>query len=224
MGWNTLTLKTTVRPAVKDRNVLWFDIGPARRNPKTEKEEIEKVLWRFENESDWTHEGGKVEHRSKPGAKEVTLTFRLFFAGLKTEAGQVREGDYVLHHGQFFKGNPYVTSTVSVNGTPLTTFLGQAREELVITPLLRQGRNEIKVVSFGVTGLMERNKVEFKVAGPAEYSARQKKYLVKTLLNFHGNEGWEQDEKSGLWHVAGKPQGDRLERVIPLDLAEVAKR
>ena len=124
---------------------------------------MDPVLWSFRNNTDWKHVGNTMRHRSGPDVKEVTLTFRVFFAGLKYVSGAVKAGDYVLEHQQTYIDTPQVTSTVFVNGTPLNTFLSPGGKAVVITPLLKKGKNEFRVFSSRVPNLLEGNTVSFHV-------------------------------------------------------------
>ena len=146
MGWNTVTVRTRVRPEVTEENRLQIEIGPTRKDPETGKVVMDPVLWSFTNGTDWKHQGTTMRHRSGPDVKEVTLTFRVFFAGLKYVSGAVKAGDYVLEHQQTYIDTPQVTSTVFVNGTPLNTFLSPGVKAVVITPLLKKGKNELDIV------------------------------------------------------------------------------
>jgi hypothetical protein len=222
MGWNTITLKSSAVPDVKSVNHLSFTIGPVSKKSKGEAEVMDWAVWQFDNTNDWQDKNGVVTHVSKPGAKEVTLTFRLFYAGTSRENHKLTEGDYILKHAQLFSRAPHLTTTVFVNGHPVTTFLGSpdSRAHVVITPFLTKGRNEVRMVADGVTNMLIENDLSIEVLGPAEYSAVKRQFLLKPVLKFHSHEGWQRDEKSGLWHAPGKPGVTRHERTFTFDLAE----
>jgi hypothetical protein len=223
MGWNTVTLKTSVVPDVKYVNEITFNIGPVSKKAPGEPEVMDWVVWQFVNHLGWREKDGVLSHASKLGAKEVTLTFKLFYAGVGRENYKVAEGDYVLKYSQYDDRTPHLTTTVFVNGTPLTTYLGNTRRNaIVITPFLTKGRNEIRMVADGVTNLLTQNDLNFAVVGPAEYSAVRQQFLLKPVLSFHSHEGWEQ-EKTGVWHAPGKPGVTRHERTVTFDLAEKPK-
>lgn len=224
MGWNTLTLRTKVRPGIKEKNSLRFQIGPVEKKNRGEKEVMSPVVWEFNNDVDWRESNGVIEHSSKPGTKEATLTFRLYYAGLAGESYKPSEGDYVLHHSEWTHCTPQITSTVFVNNRPLTTFLGQtSRNNVIITSMVTKGRNEIKVITSEISNILNKNDIRFEVLGPAEYNAKSQKYLLNPITKFHSNEGWEQDEKTGRWRPYGNQRGDRLERTVNFDLAEAPK-
>ena len=224
MGWNTVTVRTRVRPEVTEENRLQIEIGPTRKDPESGKVVMDPVLWSFTNGTDWKHQGTTMRHRSGPDVKEVTLTFRVFFAGLKYVSGAVKAGDYVLEHQQTYIDTPQVTSTVFVNGTPLNTFLSPGGKAVVITPLLKKGKNEFRVFSSRVPNLLEGNTVSFHVAGPAEYNATAQKYELNHLLNFRTTEVWVQDKKSGQWRADGKPGLEQQDWVVPLQLEAEPRR
>jgi hypothetical protein len=214
MGWNTLTLKTKARPEVKEWNYLDFDIGPTRKDAQSGKVVMSPVVWSFTNKSDWSEQNKVVKHRLGPDVKEVTLTFRLYFAGLKHEAASVKAGAFILNHNQSYHETPPVTSTVFVNGTALTTFLGTKRNTVVVTPLLKKGKNEVRLVSSRIPNALDNNAVSFHVGGPAEYNATNSKFEFSPVLNFRSTDGWVQDKKSGQWGVEGKPELTSADRTF----------
>ena len=162
-------------------------------------------------------------HRLGPDTREVTHTYQLFLAGLGHEAQKVRDGDYVLQVDQSYSRVPPVTATVFVNGTPLTTFLGDDRRQVVVTPLLKKGKNEIKVVAARVGNVIESNELSMELGGPAEYSPREEKFLVPPVKQFKAITGWSQDKKTGQWRNDAKPGSDTLERVAEFILDEEPK-
>jgi hypothetical protein len=221
MGWNTLTLKTTVRPEVKDSNSLKFLIGPTHKDPATGRTVMEPVLWSFTNRTDWSQKNGVYRHRLGPDVKEATLSFQLLYAGAQSSKAEVKAGDFVLQHNQDYLDTPIVTSTVFVNDQPLTTFLGQERNQAVITALVKKpGDNEVKVVTHRITNVLENNNVRFDFGGPAAYNATQEKFEMKPLLNFRSTDGWIQDKQSGQWEVSGKAPGGPLQRDFSFKLDE----
>ena len=107
------------------------------------------VLWWLDNGGDWSLDGGRLRHQLDPDAGEVTLSTRVFYAGLDRESAKVGRGDYVLtaQPGSEYY-NPSATATVFINGTPLNSFTSQPRQ-VVITPLLKDGDNELRLVTVG---------------------------------------------------------------------------
>jgi hypothetical protein len=223
MGWNTITLKTRVRPEVKKLNYLDFNIGPTHKDPDTGKMVMSPVLWSFNNRTDWSEKNGTMVHRLGPDVKDVTLTFHVLYAGSGKKDRELKDGDFILQHRQDYDGTPMVTSTVFVNGRPLTTFLGRDRNQATITPYLKKGKNEIRLISNRVPNALENNYVEFNIGGPAEYNATQRKYEMKPILKFRSTDGWVQDRKTGQWRVDAADGGDRLERTLTFQLDEVPK-
>src|SRR5262249_14342653 len=143
MGWNTITLKTTRLDPAREWNCLNFAIGPTHK--KGDELVMSTTLWAFDNGTDWKHQGDRMQHRSGPDVKEVTLTFRVFFAGMKHVGGKLKNGDYLLTAHQYYRSTPPMTTTLVVNGTTLTTWLGQARPQAILNPLLKKGKNEIRI-------------------------------------------------------------------------------
>jgi hypothetical protein len=115
-----------------------------------------------------------------------------------------------------------VSTTVFVNGTPLNSAL-MGERKLVITPLLKQGKNDIKVVTAAVGGYLEDNDTVVTIEGPAEYSAAQKKYLFGPVVEFKNMEGWVRDKKHAQLVCRDKPGADTIERTISFTLDEAPK-
>lgn len=218
-GWNTITIKTTPKAAERD-NHLNFRIGPMRKDAKNDRMVMEPVIWEFQNGTDWKFKDGKYSHPLGPNTKEVTLSFRVYFAGLQYERGKIREGDYVLEgRSEYSAWNTPVTATVFVNGTPMNTFI-LGKRDLVITPLLKQGKNEIKLVTCRVPNVLASNDVLLKVAGPAEYSVAQEGFVVKPIVQQGSLAGWERDQKTGQLVNKLKPGEETIERTITFVLDE----
>ncbi|MGH9650724.1 MAG: hypothetical protein ACRD3I_09670, partial [Terriglobales bacterium] len=150
-----------------------------------------------------------------PKVKEVTLSYRIFNADMDKEGAELNAGDYVLIGKPMYSSwNSPVVGTVWVNGTPLNSFLLQQRS-VVITPLLKKGRNEIKLVSTRVKNSIARNDIQFEIAGPAEWNVAESKYVLPRVIQFNAMQGWVQDPKSGQLIQRLKPAADDIERVIP---------
>lgn len=223
MGWNTMTLKTRLRPEVKEINYLTFNIGPTRKDSDSGKTLMEPVLWTFSNRTDWSEKKGVIVHRLGRDVKEVTMTYHLYFAGSGKRTEEIKNGDYILQHDQRYFDEPIVTSTVFVNGHPLTTFLGQKRNQETITRYLKAGKNEVRVVARRVPNILENNSVTFNIGGPAEYNATSEKFEMKPVLQFRSSDGWVQDKKSGQWRLDLPSGGDQIERTFTFQLDEAPK-
>ena len=223
-GWNTISVKTTPQEPANDDNQLIFSIGPVHKDLKTDKSVMGPVLWEFRNGTDWKFQEGKFSHRLGPGTKEVTLNYRLYFAGLDLETARVEDGDYLLQGST--QWNPYnspLTATVFVNGVPLNGFLG-ARRQIVVTPLLKQGKNELRIVSARVKDALEDNDIQVELGGPFRYNPRTEKFEGKPIVQFQAMQGWEREKKSGQLISKGDPQAETVERVIPFVLDEAPAR
>lgn len=215
-GWNTIAL-TTRAPGPTDKdNHLIFRLGPvARKDGK----QTMTALWEFRNGTDWKFADGKYTHQLGPDTKEVTLTYRVYFAGLAAENRPVAAGDYVLSGQQNYASwNVPVTGTVFVNGEPVNTFLGRERQ-VVITSYLRKGENVIKLVSHRVPDAIADNDLLFKVGGPAEYNVTRGRFELKPVNQFEARTGWKKHEKTGqLVNQDPKGNPDTIEREVKFTL------
>lgn len=212
-GWNKISVKTAAQPANKD-NGLIFRIGPMHDKSAREKV-MQPVLWKFGNGTDWRFSAGKYSHPLGPGVQEVTHDYKLYYAGMELENREVKAGDYVLiGKPDYETWNSPVSATVYVNGTPLNSFTVQPRQ-VVITPLLKPGRNDIKIVSTRVKNAIKNNDIKFAILGPAEWSVGDNKFVMPSVVQFGAKQGWTMDRKSGQLVNAANPSADDVERVVP---------
>lgn len=223
-GWNTVTLKTAPQEPASRNNTLVFRIGPMKKDDAGRNMVMDPVLWEFENGTDWKYNDGTYSHPLGPNVKEVTLTYNLYFAGLDMEKKELNAGDFILASKPNYGGagvawNPSATATVFVNGTPLNSFTLDGRS-VIITPLLKQGKNEIKVTSHRVVNAIRDNNIQFSVAGPAEWNVEKGQYLVQPVLQFDTMQGWKMDSKTGMLINPAQPESETIERVIPLFIKE----
>lgn len=224
-GWNTLVLKTTPQVPASKANGLIFRIGAAQQQGNTIA--VSPVLWRFDNETDWRLEDdGSYSHPLGPGVDSVDLTFRVYYAGMEREGGELKAGDYVmLGKPRYASWNSPVVATVWINGTPFNSFAG-AERQLIVTDLLKPGKNEIKLVSGRVQNAIKNNDIEFWIGGPAEWSVADRRFNVKPLVQFKAMQGWRQNPKTGQLENPMKAGADEIERMIPfmLKAAEPEKK
>jgi hypothetical protein len=96
-GWNTITVKTAPQVPANDTNGLHFAFGPVYKSPKNDELVMEREYWSFQNNEGWHFKDGKFTHDAGPDVKEITLTFKVYYAGFDYETGEVKNGDYVLH-------------------------------------------------------------------------------------------------------------------------------
>ncbi|MGH9338942.1 MAG: hypothetical protein ACRD1R_04980 [Acidobacteriota bacterium] len=221
-GWNTITIKTTPQEPASKGNTLIFRIGSMRKD--NNRMIMNPVLWEFENGTDWKFDEGTYSHPLGPNVKEVTLTYNFYFAGLGMENQELKAGDFILvskpnYGGASVAWNPSATATVFVNGTPLNSFALQSRQ-VVITSLLKKGKNEIKLVSHRVPNAIRDNDIEFSIAGPAEWNVQEGKYVVQPVVQFETMQGWQMDSKSGMLINPAQPDSETIERVIPVFLKD----
>ncbi len=222
-GWNTISLKTTVpQEPVNDYNGLTFDIGPVRYDEEQDRLLMEPVLWTFRNDTDWEFNDGRFAHALGPSLKEVELAYRVYFAGVEHERGPVRNGDYLLSGQATYSSNTPVTATVVVNGTTLNSFiLGQ--RQVVITSLLKEGANDVLIISSRVPNAIEDNDITFQIAGPAEYNALEMKHEAKPVVQFKAMEGWQRNQRTGQLFSIADPKLEDVKRIIPLVVKELPK-
>lgn len=222
-GWNTITIKTTPQEPATRANELIFRIGPMRKDPANNRMVMERVLWEFRNGTDWKFEDGRYSHPLGPDVKEVTLSYSLYYAGLGTEKAELKAGDYVLQGSPAYGSwNTPVTATVFVNGTALNSFV-LAKRQIVITPYLQAGKNEIKLISTRVKNSVRDNDIAFEVLGPAEWNVQRAGYVLAPLVQFKTKQGWKMEPKSGMLINPVKPDSETIERVIPFVLKEPPK-
>jgi hypothetical protein len=222
-GWNTITIRTTPQQPANRNNGLIFRLGPARETPGKDQWIMEPIIWEFRNDTDWTFANARYSHPLGPDVKEVTLSYKIYYAGLQNENIKLKAGDFVISGKPTYGSwNSPVTATVFVNGTPLNSFL-LAKRGTVITPFLKQGKNEIKLISSRVKNSVKNNDIEFEVAGPAEWNVGKGQYLLKSILQFKSMQGWTLDSKTGMLVNLAKPDSESIERVIPFVLKEGPK-
>jgi hypothetical protein len=220
IGENTITFRTFQHGSEDQRNELIFRIGPIK-DEKRNQRVMHPVLWEFRNRTDWDFEDGKYIHALDPDAKDMTLTYRVYFAGLEHEAKPIQKGDYVLQaQARYNSWNAPLTATVYVNGRALNSFMLHERY-VVITPLLRQGKNEIKVISPRVKNSLRQNDLTLTVAGPAEYIPVQKQFRVKPIAEAKAMTGWKRDKRTGQLMHKNDPVAEEDERILTFTLDEI---
>lgn len=223
-GWNTIVLKTTPQVPATRTNGLIFRVGPARKEGN--KIAMSPILWRFDNETDWRlQKDGSYSHPLGPDVTDVELTFKVYYAGMDREGGELKAGDYVLVGKPTYAAwNSPVVATVWINGTAFNSFT-TAERQLIVTDLLKPGKNEIKIVSGRVPNAIKNNDVEFWIGGPAEWSVGDRRFTVKPIVQFKAMQGWRQNRQTGQLENPMKAGADEIERVIPFMLkTEPAKK
>lgn len=213
-GWNTVAVTTTPQEPAQSGNGLTFRIGPTREEAN-KRTIMAPVLFEFRNNTDWKLADSRYSHPLGPNVKEVTLTYKLYYAGLDHEGGELKAGDYVLRGAPKYNSwNSPVTGTVSVNGTMLNSFTTAARD-IIITPLLKPGKNEIRLISTRVPNVIANNDVEFAIAGPAEWEVSTSRFTMRPIVQFNAMQGWKRDPKSGQLLNPLKQDADTIERTVP---------
>lgn len=224
-GWNTVTLVTTPQEPADQNNGLIFRIGPVTSKADGTRV-MAPVLWTFRNDGDWELRDGMFSHALGPKVKQITQTLKLYWAGLEDEVRELDAGDLVLTGGtQYDAANGEgawsspITATVFVNDHALNTFT-LAPRQIVITPYLKKGKNEIKIVSARIDNSVGQNDLEFAVAGPATWSATRRAYTLKPIMTFNGMQGWARNAASGKLTNRAQPESEAIERVITLLLKD----
>ena len=222
-GWNTVTVDTTQQDPRDVQNGLDFRIGPVQNDSGgQERFTMAPVLWQFRNYSDWRPVNGRYQHDSGPNVRNVKLEFKFYWGGLEDEVRELDNGDFVLvGRPNYGNADPPITATVSINGHILNTFIAPERQ-IVISPYLKPGRNEIKVISTRVDQIVGKNDVEFSIAGPARWNATQAQYILKPVLQFKAMQGWARDDETGRLINPSSPKSDVVERVIPFMIKDTS--
>jgi hypothetical protein len=213
-GWNSIVLKTTPQVPATRNNGLTFRVGPARKQGN--QIVVSPVLWQFDNKTDWQLEkDGTYSHPLGPGVTDVELTFKVYYTGMEREGGELKAGDYVLVGKPTYNvWNSPVVATVWINGTALNSFT-TAERQLIVTDLLKPGKNEIKILSSRVPNAIKNNDVEFWIGGPAEWSVADRRFTVKPIVQFKAMQGWRQNRQTGQLENPSKAGADEIERIIP---------
>jgi hypothetical protein len=221
--WNDIAVRTLARHPGERLTSIKLQLGPAQRNDQGELV-MSPVLWWLDNGGDWSLDGGRLRHQLDPDAAEVTLSTRVFYAGLERESAKVGRGDYVLtaQPGSEYY-NPSATATVFINGTPLNSFTSQPRQ-VVITPLLKDGDNELRLVTVPVKNAVRENDISFSIGGPATYNVAQQNYEFSPILEFTSLDGWRRDPASGQLVAADDPARETIERVLRFRIAGLTRQ
>jgi Zn-dependent protease with chaperone function len=218
-GWNTIALKTTPQQNVTQDNSLTFRIGPVARTGIQRSMEV--VLWELSNKTDWDLRNGRYVHRLGPQRTDITLQVPVYYAGLEHEERQTKNGDYILKgKPEYGSWNGPVSATVFVNGTPLNTFLFSERD-VVITPLLKAGRNEITLVSKRIANGVRDNDIQFAIYGPVQWNVGQNTFTGPVVVEFGSLQGWKHEPSSGAWISVANPAAESVERTISLLVKEL---
>jgi hypothetical protein len=139
----------------------------------------------------------------------------VYYAGMEREGGELKAGDYVLVGKPTYNvWNSPVVATVWINGTALNSFT-TAERQLIVTDLLKPGKNEIKILSSRVPNAIKNNDVEFWIGGPAEWSVADRRFTVKPIVQFKAMQGWRQNRQTGQLENPSKAGADEIERIIP---------
>jgi len=196
VGWNDIAIKTTpTNPSMKCRG-LWLYIGGVVEE-QPGKIVMNKPLWSFLNSNGWQFKDGTYIHDFGPRAKNATLTFKVYFAGLDTEGVKISDDDYVIRADSTVYQGDASSATIYVNGHPLNTFLNTERE-VVITPFLKPGHNEIKLVTTPVKNGTYDGARDISILGPMEYNGQRKEWQGRELLTFRDQTGWKRNARTQL--------------------------
>jgi len=112
-GWNTITIKTTPQQPANQGNGLIFRLGPAHKTPGNDQWIMAPILWEFRNYTDWKFANGRYSHPLGPDVKEVTLSYKIYNAGLQNENIKLKAGDFVINGKPTYSPwNSPITATV----------------------------------------------------------------------------------------------------------------
>src|SRR5262249_48425104 len=151
---------------------------------------------------------------------QVELAFSVYVGDLLQENYEIAAGDYVAQaHPVYESWNSRVAATVVVNGTMLTSFMGVERQAR-ITPYLRPGPNEMRLITGRVQNAFKENDVRINVSGPAQWAAARARFEFKPALELQAMQGWMVQPVSGKLVNREAPASDTLERAVALLLKE----
>jgi hypothetical protein len=220
-GWNTIVLKTLPKADALQPNQLVLSFGVTRPGPKKNQLEMDPILWVFRNGANWQHRDGKFVSTLGGEVKEVTQTFKVWYAGPAQESGRlhIKDGDYVLTAESREFGDVPVLATVWINGTALSTFVGNKRN-VVVTPLLKAGKNELKLATARVKDSTANNDIRLQLVGPARLNAEKKTHEFPIVKELTTAEDWQRDAKTGRVTNRTEPEADAAERTITFVLDE----
>jgi hypothetical protein len=223
-GWNTIVLKTSAKGIAKEPNHLAFRLGATRSAEKKNQLAMDPILWEFRNRHGWEWRDGKFNNRRDPQAKEVVQSFKVWYAGLEHEPEklQIKDGDYVLSVSSRLPDDVPVLATVSVNGKALNTFVGN-RRNVVVTPLLKEGVNELKLVATRVADCNTDNELKVQLVGPARFNAQKKMHEFPPIRELSSLEDWDRDAQTGQYTNRLQPGGETTERTVPFVVTELPK-
>ncbi|HZQ91872.1 MAG TPA: hypothetical protein VFA60_08785 [Terriglobales bacterium] len=222
-GWNTIVMKTTPQPSNK-HNELIFRIGPmqdVQKGSRTEKV-MQPVLWEFRNGTDWNFKDGEWSHPLGPDVKQVTLAYKLYYAGLDREMPKIKAGDYILvGKPNYNSWNSPVIATVWLNGAALNSITLQERN-MVVTDLIKPGRNELRIVSTRIKDAIKNNDEEIEILGPASWNVTANKYEFPPVMKASAMQGWTRDPRSGQLSSRVSKDGMEIDRVVPFMIRAAA--
>ena len=180
-----------------------------------------KSLWRYYNGENWKLADGKYSHRLGPDVEQVQMSADVYYAGVERETRKVKDGDFVLDGWTRWDNyNPSLTTTVFVNDTPLTTFAAIHRR-LVITDLLKQGPNTIRLETRHVENSLHNNNTYIAVSGPAHYDVVKEAYTFRPVTWISAMTGWNRNKATSQLMNAVATDSKQLIRTVPLYLREV---
>jgi hypothetical protein len=219
-GWNDITIKTMLQEPADKNNYLIFRIGPMHKSRQNATKYImSPVVWKIDNNTDWEFNDGQFIHALGPDVKEIALTYHLYWDGTSYDDLVVKKGDYILTVENYHSYNSPVIASVLVNETALTSFYGGKRV-LVITSLLKPGKNEVKIVTHRVKDSIKNNEINGSIIGPAEWSVMEKKYTFKPITTFKAMQGWTQNKTTGQFESVGDPNAEMIGRTIEFMINE----
>lgn len=201
---------------------LILDVGPAHRTGSGL--QMDRALWAYSNGADWAFQKGPGlwTHKADPAAKDATVTARVYFTGLKGEGGVGRD-DYVLHAANGVANHfPPLTATAFINDVPVNSVFGVQRA-VVITHLLRPGKNSVKLVARGLENhLGPDNPLKLSV-GRGKFNAASGKVLISPLFTQHAEADLRRDDDN-RWVSVADPKAGTVTYTHELEVDELPPR
>ncbi len=188
-GENTIEFRSSpVASSAKD-NTMQVSIGEAKLNSDGSSVQMDRVLWSYDNDADWSYQSadGKFVYKMNPSAKESTVTAKVMLNGLQCET-PIGHGDFVIEGKYEYSWASPITATIFVNNQPTSSLLNSSRT-LVISSLLKPGNNEIKIVSRGVDNSLASDNALNITIGKCKFNPANNSYTMTSIESRNASAG-----------------------------------
>ena len=105
----------------------------------------------------------------------------------------------------------------------LNTFTGNKRN-IVVTSLLKEGKNELKLLTARVKDSVADNDIRLMLAGPARFSAEKNMHEFPIVVELTTAEDWTHDAKTGAPSIAPCPLKKKPSGLCPSSWMRSRKR